>query len=660
MTTTVKKCLLTVAEAAKVAAVSERTVWRWIDAGRLPAVQPAGPRTAVRIDPSELAHFRGSDRFAAMDDEVDLSADDEREQANDRRAEHRGAATDSPSIAKRAPAVPRGRPCGRLVVRLRVTAVPIVALVVLLGGWSAQTSSATQVDERSATLNGTLYRNNGDGPGDFASTGAEGGTNYSSLTRRSAFEATKPSPSQVTTGYDRTEFPPTVASGIPVAPRSTPGGSTYSRLVYSIRAHSVTSAETILARGTVYLSSCISSDINPPPPPLGNAHNPCTHYYADVHPNRTPYSDASGSYVPDIGVKVTMTGAPTQDPTRGAEITGWSTSPCNVGMHRCVLSARNSKPMRGLTPLQPAYFNLIVSAYDPHAPVDDNRNPKDVIELNADCAKDAAGRQDYKPCKPLAPGLTDCTGFLAVCAEGGQLSIAREGRYRSLPPLTPHYLPANDAQCPSYATPGKGKCVRISTTQASRGRGYVVRTARLTSLHPGDVIDAYGIVEAAPDPANDRLPPCTACEPDGRNYPGGAYEFNHFIGSQILLTDTPGATKLRGAGPYGEWITPHNGTNCIVGRHDCRIYSPITFTKPSVVSVPAAYDGRTMYVNLIANATDPGVRDDSNNRVPDRYAIVDILPGSNGGGSVLRLACMDADASENGSCGSVDYPSTAR
>jgi hypothetical protein len=594
-----------------------------------------------------------------VDDQVDRSADDEREQAAAERPERPGTTPDSPSLAKRTPAVPRGR----IVVKLIVSAVATLALVVLLSGWSAKTWLATQLDERSATLNSALYRNNGDGPGTYRfqystdnGTTSHNGAHHSFFTRPPAFEATEPSPRQVTTDYDRTEFPPTVASGIPVAPRSTPGGSTYSRLAYSIHAHRIARPETILARGTVYLSSCITSDINPPPPPIGYDHNPCTHYYADVHPNRTPYTDASGSYVPDIGVKVTMTGAPTHHPAQGTDITGWSTSACSIGMHRCVLSARDSKPLHGLTPPQSAYFNLIVSAYDPHAPVDSNRQPKDVIELNADCATDASGRQDYNPCKPLAPRLTDCAPFLAVCVEGGQLSIARVGRHRSLPPFTSHYVPADDAQCPSYATPGEGKCVRISTTGASRGTGYVVRTARLTSLHPGDVIDANGIVEAAPDPGNGPLPPCAACESDGSNYPGGVYEFNHFIGSQILLTDNPGAPKLSGAGPYGEWLTPHNGTNCRVGRHDCTIHSPITFTKPSVVSVPAGYDGRTMYVNLIANATDPGVRDDSNNLVPDLYAIVDVLPGRSSGGSVLRVACMDAHTSENGSCGSVDYP----
>jgi excisionase family DNA binding protein len=50
-----------VAETAELAAVSERTVWRWIDAGRLPAKQPAGPGTAVRIDPEELEHFLSTD-----------------------------------------------------------------------------------------------------------------------------------------------------------------------------------------------------------------------------------------------------------------------------------------------------------------------------------------------------------------------------------------------------------------------------------------------------------------------------------------------------------------------------------------------------------------------------------------------------------------------
>jgi excisionase family DNA binding protein len=53
--------LLTVAEAAGLARLSEKTVRRRIATGELPAVRlGAGPRAPLRIDPAELAAFVGS------------------------------------------------------------------------------------------------------------------------------------------------------------------------------------------------------------------------------------------------------------------------------------------------------------------------------------------------------------------------------------------------------------------------------------------------------------------------------------------------------------------------------------------------------------------------------------------------------------------------
>lgn len=45
---------LKVPEAAEAFGVSERTIRNWIDAGQLPAIQPAGPNHAVRVDRREL------------------------------------------------------------------------------------------------------------------------------------------------------------------------------------------------------------------------------------------------------------------------------------------------------------------------------------------------------------------------------------------------------------------------------------------------------------------------------------------------------------------------------------------------------------------------------------------------------------------------------
>ena len=45
---------LKIAEAAEAFGVSERTIRNWIDAGQLPAIQPAGPNHAVRVDRRDL------------------------------------------------------------------------------------------------------------------------------------------------------------------------------------------------------------------------------------------------------------------------------------------------------------------------------------------------------------------------------------------------------------------------------------------------------------------------------------------------------------------------------------------------------------------------------------------------------------------------------
>jgi excisionase family DNA binding protein len=45
---------LKVPEAAAALGVSERTIRNWIEAGQLPAVQPAGPNHAIRVDRRDL------------------------------------------------------------------------------------------------------------------------------------------------------------------------------------------------------------------------------------------------------------------------------------------------------------------------------------------------------------------------------------------------------------------------------------------------------------------------------------------------------------------------------------------------------------------------------------------------------------------------------
>ena len=45
---------LRVPEAAEAIGISEKTIRNWIDAGQLPAIQPAGPNHAVRVDRRDL------------------------------------------------------------------------------------------------------------------------------------------------------------------------------------------------------------------------------------------------------------------------------------------------------------------------------------------------------------------------------------------------------------------------------------------------------------------------------------------------------------------------------------------------------------------------------------------------------------------------------
>jgi excisionase family DNA binding protein len=59
--TTATKHLLTVREAAEFAGVHEDTVHRWIRDEGLPKIQPAGPHTAIRIDPIDLDRFLNRD-----------------------------------------------------------------------------------------------------------------------------------------------------------------------------------------------------------------------------------------------------------------------------------------------------------------------------------------------------------------------------------------------------------------------------------------------------------------------------------------------------------------------------------------------------------------------------------------------------------------------
>src|SRR4051812_11528259 len=76
----------------------------------------------------------------------------------------RSATDESRARARLAQPSRKGRRRRKFVV---LGAIAGAALVVILSGCSEKTSPATNITKTSATINGTLYWNNGDGPGEW-------------------------------------------------------------------------------------------------------------------------------------------------------------------------------------------------------------------------------------------------------------------------------------------------------------------------------------------------------------------------------------------------------------------------------------------------------------------------------------------------------------
>jgi excisionase family DNA binding protein len=55
--TVTQRPLMTIGDVAELLGVSQRTVRRWIDDGRLKAIQLGGRRAPVRVDPRELEQW---------------------------------------------------------------------------------------------------------------------------------------------------------------------------------------------------------------------------------------------------------------------------------------------------------------------------------------------------------------------------------------------------------------------------------------------------------------------------------------------------------------------------------------------------------------------------------------------------------------------------
>jgi excisionase family DNA binding protein len=70
---TVSRELLTVAKAAELARISERTIWRWLNDG-LPRLQPAGRQGATRIYADDLRAFLERDENERLSAKVRAAA----------------------------------------------------------------------------------------------------------------------------------------------------------------------------------------------------------------------------------------------------------------------------------------------------------------------------------------------------------------------------------------------------------------------------------------------------------------------------------------------------------------------------------------------------------------------------------------------------------
>lgn len=425
--------------------------------------------------------------------------------------------------------------------------------------------------------------------------------------------AAAPAPDAVTIGVDVTEAAPAdgaakaVAVGIPVdraqGPQKVPAGKRVVAYSVALPPAADGATTTLRVRGVAALSRCNANDHLPGAGTgRGSLHSPCEDEQAYKPPfsprgydesemyGERPNLPGDQGYAPSVAGRLFLAESPAGTPGDRA-IGPWRTRKCPKRTHHCPITIETTVP--GVGAAKPLYLNLVVVAFHPQARVDSSGGAelsKDIVELEADCAgADASAGGDYNPDSPGDAGKDpfDDNAFCdpvretqAEHSKAGQLTVVRAGESYPAPTPLVQSAPLVDR-------------LPVSTIVKGVPQLQVVFSARIEGASPGDVIEARSELSVKNDPQN------------------GSYEFDHLVGSYVLLTSSP--TERRWVeqtdNPFDRMITSIFGRNCF-GAQGCSTATGNAILKTGAVAVPPGAPAESeMYVNVVANAIDKAAKD---------------------------------------------------
>lgn len=294
----------------------------------------------------------------------------------------------------------------------------------------------------------------------------------------------------------------------------------------------------------------------------------------------------------------------------GKQIVGWTSLTCDTKTHHCpiVLDANNVTGAGDLgVPVGGAKTGNVVVEVRAYAQPGDGWMAGDIAELEGDCVGD-----DYGHCAGNEITFDEQDTHTRQDATQGQLTLVHETA--AGPPhqdVTETALHAGQIQ---IFTGYFDKC----NVAHPKPQVVLQRAVDVSKLAAGDVLQAETTFDAADDPGN-------------------GYNFDHYLGTWIILTSGPGDIYPTGAG--SRWISPMTGENCTT--------DPCTKHMNGAVKLGADLPASgTMYINVLAEAIQQGSNTEGACAGPNPYTndYVDVLPGHK---HELHVTCYAATGAAN-------------
>jgi hypothetical protein len=363
-----------------------------------------------------------------------------------------------------------------------------------------------------------------------------------------------------------------IAAGIPIAQGV---GQANAVPIYNVTTK-VLAGDKLQLRAVVAVSRCNNTDTPPGHGAgSGDAGSPCETMTNRVQ-GGTHYTY---NYAPTIEARAIW------KPT-GKPLVAWTGYHCNTAIHHCpiVLEADDLDVGKYTT----GNVAVEVRAY---ADPGDSWMAGDIMELEGDCQND-----DYGHCANHEITGDEQNTHTRQDATQGQLTIVHEPAAG---------MPHHDATETTLRTAMIGiftgyynKC----NVQHPRPQVVMQRQIDPTKLHAGDILQAETTFAVQDDPAN------------------GTYNFNHYVGAWIILTNGPG--DIYPTGPGSRWISPMTGKNC---END-----PCTKHMIGAVSVGSDLPATPMYISVLGEAIEQGPNTEGACTGPNPYvnAFIDVLGGA--------------------------------